>query len=640
MQRLLESRAIAAVVIGLLVFLVLAALRHSGLLMSLELSTYDSYVRLRPPLQDEPAVTMVWVTEREVQELGHPLEDRLIARVLAELMRHGPRAVGMDVYRDRPQGEGWDELRQVFLSNPQIVVVEKRPEGDQPAVNPPDFLKDRSQVGFADLVLDRDGVARRGLLMLWEGEQHFVSVSLQLALRYLYAEGLTMGPDPERPEWVRLGPTPLPPVDANFGGYRDEDAGGYQFAFDYRHSQGFPGFTFQQALDGDFDPELVRDRVVILGTASASVKDDFQIPSGFVWADAHVHGAELHAHAVDQMIRYARSEDRPIFVWSDRAEALWLLVWCLLGALIGVRISSTLGMLVATVGGLAALLGGAYAAFLGSLWIPVVPPAIGWISCIGMAVALVIQRERADRRMLEGIFGKFLSPKLAESLWENRDIFWHGDRPRPQRATATVLLSDLFGYTTRSEKAEAGEVMDWLGTYTEKMTELVERHDGMVHDFLGDGLMASFGLPFPRDDEQEVDADAVRAVDCALAMGNALEQLNEVWAREGRPTARLRVGILTGPMVVGAIGGSDRMKYAAVGNTVNTAARLEAFDKLGFELEDSSCRVLIGQETLERLGDDFATQSLGEHVLKGKGEAVSIHRVLGRSRDVAVAGGT
>jgi adenylate cyclase len=95
--------------------------------------------------------------------------------------------------------------------------------------------------------------------------------------------------------------------------------------------------------------------------------------------------------------------------------------------------------------------------------------------------------------------------------------------------------------------------------------------------------------------------------------------------------ARLRVGILTGPAVVGDIGSSGRLKYATVGNTVNTAARLETFDKMTFEAEPehTTCRVLIGQATHDLVGDRYVTRCLGDHVLKGKGEPVTIYRVLG-----------
>ena len=98
----------------------------------------------------------------------------------------------------------------------------------------------------------------------------------------------------------------------------------------------------------------------------------------------------------------------------------------------------------------------------------------------------------------------------------------------------------------------------------------------------------------------------------------------------------MRVGIYTGLAVVGTIGSEDRLKYATVGNTVNTASRLESFDKDSFREEEgrTSCRVLIGDPTWRRLGDRFATRCLGDHILKGKSEAVTIHRVIGRCSPV------
>jgi adenylate cyclase len=582
-------------------------------------------VRLRPPLANAPAVSMVWIGEREIQELGHPLEDRLLVRALENLLAHGPRAVGIDVYRDRPVGEGGAELERLFREHPELVIVEKLADPQNPPVPPPAYLVGGPQVGFADHMVDADGVARRGFLYLWDDQgQAHLSLSFQLARRVLFAEGLREEPAPENPEWLRLGAASLPPLDGDFGGYKGAPEEGYQFAFDFRRAASFPGIGFREALDGTFDPELVRGRAVLIGTASLSVKDDFQTPL------TRMYGAELHAHAVDQLVRYARGQDRPLAALSEGGERAWILSWCLLGALAGVHVPSSLGLAASAASGLAALLSGAYLAFVQAWWIPVVPSAAGWLASLGLGVGWMIQRERADRRKMRGIFDKFLSRKLAESLWQKRDTIWRGGRPLPQRACATILMSDLFGYTTRAEKAEPSDVMDWLGTYTDRMAQLVEEYDGMVHDFLGDGLMASFGLPFPRESEAEIDADAVRAVDCALAMAAALEELNAQWRRAGRPTARLRIGILTGTVVVGAIGSAERMKYAAVGDAVNTASRLESFDKEGFEQDPHGFRVLIGQATLERLGGRFESECLGDHLLKGKGARVTIHRVYGR----------
>jgi adenylate cyclase len=632
----LRSRPLVAIALALATCAAVLGARAAGWLVSWELGAYDTLLRLRTPLASNPPLTMVWIREEEISRYGHPLPDALLAAALREIVRFAPRAVGVDVYRDRPVGEGWDELRRVFLENPQVVIVEKLADRSHPAVGPPPFLEDRSQVGFSDVAPDRDGIPRRGILWLWdEAGQEYSSFALRLALPYLYAEGRVLGPAPENPEFVRLGETTLPPFTPDLGGYRDEDAGGYQFLLDYRRENGgFPGVALDELLAGRVDAALLRDRVVILGTASASVKDYFQTPSGLVDGDAaRIFGAEYHAHAVDQLVRYGRGESRPLASLSETEESLWILAWCLLFALLGVRVRSPLSLLVSVLLGLAAILWGAGLAFAADWWIPVVPAVLGSLGALALVVAYSIQQERADRAQVMNLFGRYVSRRLAARIWEQRQLFMDGDRPRPQRITVTVMLTDLIGYTTTAETKEPAEVMDWIGVYMDRMAQQIEEHGGMVNDFLGDGIMASFGVPVPSTSDAGVTADAVNAVECALAMGEALEELNRRWREAGQPTARMRVGILTGPAVVGDIGSQDRMKYATVGNTVNTASRLESFDKEAFELEpeQSTCRVVIGQPTFERVAGRFETRCLGEHRLKGKGQPVTLYRVLARA---------
>jgi adenylate cyclase len=629
----------------LLVLVGVMGARELGWLVSWELGAFDGYLRLRPALTSEPPVAMVWIREQEFTKYGYPLPDRVLADALERILGLGPRAVGIDLYRDRPTGEGWDDLRNLFLSNPQVVIVEKLADANHPAVPPPPFLPDRSQVGFSDIMLDVDGVTRRGLLFLHDEKgQAFLSFSLQLARRHLYPDGLTMTADPEHPEFVRIGATTLPPFHSDLGGYKRADDQGYQYLLDCRRANGsYPSATFSQVLAGEVDAALFRDRVVVVGTASPSVKDYFQTPSGFLLGeDRLTYGAELHAHAIDQLTRYARGQDAPIASLTEPREALWIFVWCLLGAVVAIRVRSPLSLVLTLMLELAVLLGGGYLAFLAAWWIPVVPAALGSLGSSGLVVAYIIQQERADKLKAMNLFGRFVSRSVVDHIWEDRDLFMDGDRPRPQRITVTVMLTDLIGYTTASEKKEPAEVMDWIGTYMDRMAYLVEKHGGMVNDFLGDGLMANFGVPVASTTEQEMNRDAINAVECALEMGEALEELNQRWLGEGKPTARMRIGILTGPGVVGALGSRDRMKYATVGNTVNTASRLESFDKASFgsEPEQSTCRILIGHSSFERLGGRFVTKCLGEHMLKGKGEPIRIHRVLARARDVRPAAGS
>jgi adenylate cyclase len=140
-------------------------------------------------------------------------------------------------------------------------------------------------------------------------------------------------------------------------------------------------------------------------------------------------------------------------------------------------------------------------------------------------------------------------------------------------------------------------------------------------------------VPLPRTTEAEISQDAVNAINCALAMERSLIQLNSGWQEQQLPTVGMRIGIFTGPLVAGTLGSAQRLEYTVIGDTVNTAARLESFDKdfLGPEGLDSPCRIIIGEATLYRLARQFETQNLGEVCLRGKDQKITIHCVIGRA---------
>jgi adenylate cyclase len=152
---------------------------------------------------------------------------------------------------------------------------------------------------------------------------------------------------------------------------------------------------------------------------------------------------------------------------------------------------------------------------------------------------------------------------------------------------------------------------------------------------MGDAIMALFGVPIPRLSEAEISQDAVHAVQCALAMRHELIQLNRRWQEQQQPTIKMRIGIYTGPLVAGTVGSAARLEYTVLGDTVNTAARLESYGKETFSVEsiDSPCRILIGTATLQYLGQQFQTQYVGEVHLKGKEQTTTIYRVMGEQHN-------
>jgi adenylate cyclase len=275
--------------------------------------------------------------------------------------------------------------------------------------------------------------------------------------------------------------------------------------------------------------------------------------------------------------------------------------------------------------------------FLNGLWIPVVPPVLAWLASAALVTAYISNLEKRERMQIMNLFSSHVSPVLAGEIWAHRDEFADGGHPRPQRLTATVFFSDIVGFTSVSEGLTPPALMDWLDEYMSLMTPLVNDHGGVILRFIGDAIMAVFGIPIPRETEEENRRDAVACVDCALAMQEALAQHNRKLTEKDWPTIAMRIGILTGPMVAGELGSADRREYNVHGDTVNTAARIEGFRKEVFNPDDLNepCRILIGDATRELLGEDYDLEFMEEAKLRGKAKNIGIYRVWGRKASAA-----
>jgi adenylate cyclase len=596
-----------------------------GWLQNMELGAYDRQVRW---LSDEdlpdPEVVLVWISEIDIGRYGHPLPDAVLAELLEKLLSHDPSAIGLDVYRDKPVPPGSARLRELMTANHNVVIVEKFPDQNEQWVPPPDYMPPE-QVGFSDTPLDTDGVVRRMFLMMWDEEGHAsLGFALQLALKHLFKEGVTLTAAPENPDHVRLGRSTLAPLDRDFGSYVSLDADGYQLMLDQRMPGGrFRHVPLREVLNDVAPRDVFEGKVVIVATGSPSVKDHFNTS-----LDPTVFGGTLHAAAVDQLLRHARGVNRPMSSIS-LAEALsWIAFWCLLGSLAGNLVRSPfLGAGVA-VTGLGSVAMVSYLALGQDIWLPLTAPSAGFIASLTLGFAVRSRQEKQEKEQMLQLFGRFVSKRIVSEVWDRREEFMDGERPRPQRAPITVMACDLKGFTSASAAVSPDQVMDWVGRFMEVMAELVESHGGVVGDFTGDGLMAWFGVPLVRTDPEEIKADATAAVRCAIRMSRALKELCRDWEAAGLPTARMRIGIASGDAVVGAYGSRYRVKYASVGTTVNTAARLEAHDKEGFDRQGSGNRILVSGSTWDLLEGNIEGRNLGPTWLQGLPEPIRIYRIV------------
>ena len=633
------SQILYAFVISTLIALVIYGVHHTGLLQRFEHMAYDQYFRLARPQAADERILIVEVTEQDIRNLGTwPIPDAVLARVVRILSQSGARAIGIDIYRDMPVSPGSEELDAALVQYPRTVVVRLVGEGFLRGIPAPAVLRGSDQIGFNDVIVDPDGVVRRGLLFLDDGAgQVFYSLSLRLAMLYLGDRGIFPSGDPTNPSLLRLGPTTIAPFQGNDGGYVGTDDSGYQFLLDYKGAgRTFASITLTDLLSDELEPDLIRDKIVLLGVSAESTNDFFHFPFGQdVVAGLINAGVTLHGHLVSQLVRYGLGESAPARMLSEWQEALSIFACVLVGAAIGLWVRSAWGFVLATASGLLLLWGGGFAFFRAGCWVPVVPPALGWVGAAGVVTAYMSSQEKAQRALLMHLFARHVSSSVADEIWRKRKDFLEGGRPRPERLAATILFVDMKGYTSRAEKMDPKQLMDWVNDFFGAMAQRVMEHGGVVDDYFGDGMMASFGLPFARTTEEEVRRDAQSAVTCALEMERTLYELNAKWRERDLPTVATRLGLASGQVVAGSQGPPDRLKYTPVGDIVVTAQRLESLDDSQYDFEKRPCRILITERTHQYLDDRFQRQKIGEFQVKGKDEPVTVYHVTGAQQGAA-----
>ncbi|MCL2601067.1 MAG: PAS domain-containing protein [Treponema sp.] len=223
-----------------------------------------------------------------------------------------------------------------------------------------------------------------------------------------------------------------------------------------------------------------------------------------------------------------------------------------------------------------------------------------------------VQTVSEERRVIKDMFGRYMSQDLMTSLLESPDkINLGGDKQ-----IATVLFADIRGYTSFSEKREPERIVDVLNEYFTEAVEHVLKYRGYIDKFIGDCIMAVWGVPMTSGKD-----DAINAVSCALAIQEMVQSRSRTFFKKDASRLRIGIGVNTGPLVAGNLGSEQRMDYSVIGDTVNLAARLESVAEAD--------EVIISQETRNLLGDRFRLEEKPLTRVKGKEKPVQIYNVLG-----------
>jgi adenylate cyclase len=399
---------------------------------------------------------------------------------------------------------------------------------------------------------------------------------------------------------------------------------------DYAAQQKERGAVTTELLPINEERNPIRGKIILVGQEAVSIKDFIACPRG-----DYFRGVEYHALAADYLLRVYQGmavprrflnqswtsvnkdgsrNRRPLWIGNWR-EILSVFSWSAIGVIGGSRFNSLPRLLGLFIAAAFVLIGVVYFAFMHNYWISsVIPPAIAFTASASLMLGFLSQHERAERTIVNSLFRRMSGDAVVAEVWAKREeIFDHG-RLAPRMATATIMFVDFENFSSRTELLESPERLNqWLFETMQAMTEVTLKAGGTILRYMGDSFFVSFGAPLYRSTEAEFAADALGAIDCALAIRQALAVLNAGWASRGEPTLRIRIGICTGTVAAGTIGTGARLEFTALGDTVNTASRLENClkDRMGDDVAIGGCRILVSESTHKLCTNWLISRDLG-----------------------------
>ena len=376
----------------------------------------------------------------------------------------------------------------------------------------------------------------------------------------------------------------------------------------------FPYYSLVDVLNGS--PGLLSGlagKIILVGDELSTDKDYFDTPmqsAGIGSATAvqdKMYGVEYNANALNTMLEQdpLQRPDAPLQIAITFPLAILAAAWAIRGRLFS-------SLLIAA-GLIVVLLGGAWLAFVSlAVWIDVAAPLLATVLAPLAVLGVRYTTEERANREVRSLFGRYVAPSVVARIVDDPDAFGLEGELRE----ITVLFSDIRGFTSLSEGMAPQRIVRLLSRYFTAMVEEIQAQGGTVDKYVGDAIMALFGAP---EDQPDAPARAVRA---ALGMQRQLRALNAEFVREGGKPIATGIGLHHGPAAVGVIGAPAKREYSAIGDTVNTASRLESLTKdVGFAIAASAAVVAA---LPAELAAQVSPRDLGEITVKGKTEGVRV----------------
>jgi adenylate cyclase len=568
---LLAAVAVSAIAIAIVCY-------ATGIAHETELSTVDARFSIRGEEDPRDDIVVVQIDDVTFDELDlrFPFPRSLHGRVIDAISAGEPKAIAYDIEFREPTQVREDNalITAVARAGPdKVVLADTQPnaEGESGVFGGQEVL-DRigARAGNTQLGDDSDGVRRR-LPYEVGGLKTFPIVAAEVA------EGSVI---------------------------EEDDLGGESAWIDFAGPPGtYPAVSFSRVLNGEVDPQTFAGKIVVVGVSDPSFKDI--TPTSTASGEEPMSGQEAHANAIATALERFPLQSAPLGF-----DLLLIALMGLVAPAACYRLPTLRALGLALGAGAIYLLAAQLAFNDGRIW-PVVYPMLALTIGIVSSLAVNYLLEAFERQRVRDTFARFVPEQVVGEVLERTD---DDLRLGGRRMEVTVLFSDIRGFTTFSEARPPEEVLEILNRYHEEMTEAVMGHGGTLVSFIGDGIMAVFGAPL----EQRDHAD--RALASALEMLSARLLRFNRWMRERgvREDFQIGVGLNSGPVMVGNVGSRRRLDYTAIGDTVNTAARLEGMTK------GTPHPLFIADATRELLTGEIELDFVDSMPVRGKAEEIRV----------------
>ncbi|MBL0349001.1 MAG: CHASE2 domain-containing protein [Elusimicrobia bacterium] len=549
-------------------------------------------------------IALITINDDSLKKLGlYPWPRDLHARLVQLLSRAGAAAVAFDVLfleEDRKNPSGDAALGRTAAANGRVVfgsLITDFADGAPSKVDRPiaALQNPRNGTGYVNVFPEKDGILRNAAL--WVSLEGRVLPSLSLAalavVRQRTVESLAAALEKRASgDWHEMI--------VNFSGWNENAAGSPS---PYRY------YPYADVLSGRTHPDAFKNKIVIVCGTATGLFDNTAVPNL-----RNFPGPEFHANVLDNLLNgtYLRS---PPAWWS-------LPVILLLGLVIGPWLAGLKTKRGATAVGAILIVYYALCQFGFNRFYYVfnfIVPLVALLATYGTMLFRRLLTEEKEKRRIKSMFGQYVSPKVIDILIRDSSRMKLGGEERH----VTLFFSDIAGFTTVSEKLSPQELVAVLNDYLSTMTDVILDLDGTLDKFIGDAIMAFWNAPLDQPKH------ALLACRAAVKQMALLPELHQRFGDKGWPVVEFRIGLNTGPAVIGNMGSTTHRNFTAVGDTVNLASRLEGANKM------FGTRILISESTFQAAKDDVEVRELDFLRVKGKTQPIRVFELLAMKNGVS-----